>query len=474
MTVNRIVVTPDPTQGAVLQGKSVTLPQPLILRAGERQEIFLSIRSVQRGASTHLEAAFLSAASMPPTVTDVTAYRPDRALNRPAGAPSGVALLAGSLPAAQLIGLETLPAGGSAPRISVWPKLQTQVPMDVTLTLDPARIARGLTASDYHVQLGDRSTPTTDISGNTMTFKTRTLDRADVVTDRSVIETDRGERIALPGQSLQSSSVSAQDTSACKNSLISRRAEYEQFFMNGYDAIRIFDCENVAPYMHIVLIDRSKRNRTVGLPVTPSVDYPGQYVLRPITSHGAGSAVAVNGFTWSGDDGTYVSTGYGVPLGTLITDGIVRKKTSTTEAILGFQTQPADKSRGTSAEFFIGASSTLNFGAHNYNVIGSTTSVIRSGACNPNLDTTNLNRWSAVGIGYNRMALISSTSGGTATPRELCSVFEGLGYLDGAIRLDGGPSASMAWLGEHINPLTGAYYVKYGNARNILNALVWK
>ncbi|KQR26969.1 phosphodiester glycosidase family protein [Deinococcus sp. Leaf326] len=468
--IDRIIVQPDPALGQPVAFKTISLSEPLTLLGGERQEIFLSVQSV----ATQLKVTFLGTAALPPSVGTVMAYRPDRKMAWPAGGAVAMSMAAGGMEKAQLFGMQLIDTGGLMPRLMMWPAMKGQAPATVALKLDPARLPQGMTAADYQVRVNNATSPKVTVQGDTLTFATDDLASARIYTDRSVIETSTGERIALPGKTLSSAGLSAQDTSACKNSLISRRAQYEQYFANGTDAIRIFDCENVAPYVHIVLIDRSNRGRTVGLPITPSNDYPGKYVLRPITSHGEGAAVAINGFTWDGDYGTYMGTGYGTPIGTLITNGIVRRKTSTTEAILGFQMQPTDRSRGTSAEFFVGASNSLNLGTHNYNVIGSTTSIIRNNACNLNLDTTSINRWSAVGIGYNRMALISTTSDGSSSPRDLCSVFEGLGYMDGAIRLDGGPSASMTWLGQHINPLTGSDYYKFGNARNILNALVWK
>jgi hypothetical protein len=39
--------------------------------------------------------------------------------------------------------------------------------------------------------------------------------------------------------------------------------------------------------------------------------------------------------------------------------------------------------------------------------------------------------------------------------------------MDGAVRVDGGPSAAIFWLGSHLNPLTGARYLYYGSARHI-------
>ncbi|CAM4419498.1 phosphodiester glycosidase family protein [Deinococcus marmoris] len=474
--IDRIIVQPDPKLGQAVAFKTIRLSQPIVVEAGERKEIFLSLKAVPENASSPMEVSFLGAASLPASSTTVMAYRPDRATAWPAGEAMGLAMAAGGSTDAQVFGLELQDTGGVMPRLAVWPSMKMNAPMKVSVNIDDKRLAQDLTAADYRVQLADGSSPKMTMKGNTLTFEAANLESAQLVTDRSVVETSDGQRIALPVQNipLGAQQLSAQNTSTCKNRLISRRAEYEQFFTNGTDALRIFDCESVAPYVHIVLINRANRSRTVELPVTPSVDYPGKYVLRPITSHATGAAVAINGFTWSGDKGTAYSTGYGTPLGTLITAGTVRKTNSSTEAILGFERQAAGQASGTSAEFFVGASSSLNFGTHNYNVIGSTTSVIRSGACNPNQDASTLERWSAVGIGLNRMALVSSTSSGTSTSRDLCSVFEGLGYLNGAIRLDGGPSAAMTWNGQHINPLGGMSYGVFGNARNILNALVWK
>ena len=62
--------------------------------------------------------------------------------------------------------------------------------------------------------------------------------------------------------------------------------------------------------------------------------------------------------------------------------------------------------------------------------------------------------------------MISSTSSGTTTAAELCPVFKAFG-INYAIRLDGGPSAAMIIANYHVNPLTGAAYLKYGNMRYI-------
>ena len=39
--------------------------------------------------------------------------------------------------------------------------------------------------------------------------------------------------------------------------------------------------------------------------------------------------------------------------------------------------------------------------------------------------------------------------------------------MDGAIRMDGGPSAAIQWNTTHLNPLVFSYSVEYGSARRI-------
>lgn len=455
--VDRIIVQPDPAKGAAVMFKTIRLDKPFELSAGGRYEVFLSVRQTTGGK---LEATYLGMGHVPPGTKAVMAYRPDRAMRSVQAGGLELSMEAGSSSLAQIMSMDSADTGGIAPRITVWPETSLTSKARITLRVDPTRLAKGLTLNDYQLRVGGAvGTPYT-VNGDQISFTADTLNNAALFTSRSVVETDKGEREALPltsalsAEDLKPQNLTSQDTSTCRNRLIANRAAYEQYFTNGTDALKISDCENVAPFVHIVLIDRSKRGRTVALPITPSTTYPGQYVLQPITTHGSGSAVAINGFYWTGDDGTYMGTGYGTPGGTLITAGTVRRKTSSTEAILGFQMQPTDRSQGTSAEFFVGASTSLNFGTHNYNVVGSTASIIKNRACNPALGNES-NLWSAAGIGFNRMALVSSVTGSSSTSPELCAVFEGLGYLDGAIRLDGGPSASMAWLGQHINPLSG-------------------
>lgn len=121
---------------------------------------------------------------------------------------------------------------------------------------------------------------------------------------------------------------------------------------------------------------------------------------------------------------------------------------------------------GTKAMFFFETSSpSYNFQSYGYNLVSSSTSVVKNGVCATSVDS---NRWSAIGANTStgEIVLVSSTSSGTTTAADLCAVFKAFG-INNALRLDGGPSAAMVISGAHLNPLSGAYYLKYGNSRYI-------
>ena len=174
----------------------------------------------------------------------------------------------------------------------------------------------------------------------------------------------------------------------------------------------------------------------------------------------------MNGFTWDGDAGTGPDQ-TGTPKGTLYIDGgRVSPAYTGAEAILGFQ--PTDRSYGTYALLFDKpAGTTPSFGSYNYNTVPSTTSIIKNGACSRSPTDAETDSWSAVGEGTGILLLASSVSGTSTTAYELCTIFEAMDIMDGAVRVDGGPSAAIFWLGSHLNPLTGARSLYYGSARHI-------
>lgn len=104
-----------------------------------------------------------------------------------------------------------------------------------------------------------------------------------------------------------------------------------------------------------------------------------------------------------------------------------------------------------------------SLGIYTTNVVSSSTSVVDNGTCQT---PGGENRWSAVGAHNGRMLLVSSTKDGTTSAAELCPVFKALLFTN-ALRLDGGPSASMIVSGELLNRLNGKDYIKYGLSRRV-------
>ena len=101
------------------------------------------------------------------------------------------------------------------------------------------------------------------------------------------------------------------------------------------------------------------------------------------------------------------------------------------------------------------------------NLISTSTNVVRDGICQvPGF----VSRFSAVGASPTRMVMVSSTSGGTTSAAELCPIFQALG-INNALRLDGGPSTALVVNGVVKNPLTGLYWIKYGDLRRIAYSL---
>jgi hypothetical protein len=98
--------------------------------------------------------------------------------------------------------------------------------------------------------------------------------------------------------------------------------------------------------------------------------------------------------------------------------------------------------------------------------VPSTTSIVKVGACSRSpTKTPDWNRWSAIGIGNGLLIFVSSLSDQETTSYELCAIFEGMVAYDGAIRMDGGPSAAIQWNTTYLNPLVLPHSVEYGSAR---------
>jgi Phosphodiester glycosidase len=222
--------------------------------------------------------------------------------------------------------------------------------------------------------------------------------------------------------------------------------------------IRVSDCETISPYVHIVAA-----NLNLASYIIPVIQATApQLQLTKITDYSSSVAAAVNGFTWSGDQG--IGAGLGVPLGFLTSNFrvLATNPTGGNKLVIGYGSSIVSPPR---AKYFEVSDPATNFSPYNFNVVSSSTSVIKNGICSTDA-TSSL--WSAVGMDTvnNLMIMVSSISGVSTTAAQLCEAFQGWN-ITGALRLDGGPSTGIIYSGALLNPLTGLYYFKYGNSRNI-------
>lgn len=257
---------------------------------------------------------------------------------------------------------------------------------------------------------------------------------------------------------LQKAAVAAA-AATCASTITANLASYRTTLQQT-GVVKIPSCENIAPNIHIAFINLKDSRIKYDMPVTVSStsSIPHKLNLKRITSHAAGIAL-VNGFTWDGNEGTSASD-IGTAKGFFNTANIVRAKNEDAgnKLILGVSSTKA-------FNFFETNNASYNFQSYGYNLVSSSTSVVKNGTCSTSTDN---NRWSAIGgnSSTGEVVMISSTSGGSTTAAALCPIFKAFG-INNALRLDGGPSAAMVVSGVHLNPLTGLAALKYGSSRYI-------
>ena len=248
-------------------------------------------------------------------------------------------------------------------------------------------------------------------------------------------------------------------------------------------------CENIPPYVHMIFSNLNDPRIQFSIPYTfyqANVYSPVLMQLKPISAWMSlrNSIALINGFTWSGDQGT--SSGQtGLPDGYLTSGGNFPNTENIPRRIVGGNRIGGGSvgGPGTSAgnKYVMGIHKTKQvayfetsapddathpnnaFSPFDFNVVSSSTSIVKRGTCTGDMTD---NRWSAVGAENGRMVIISSTSNGTTSAAKLCPLFKAL-QVNNALRLDGGPSTSITLDGKHLNPLIGLVYLKYGSARYI-------
>lgn len=228
--------------------------------------------------------------------------------------------------------------------------------------------------------------------------------------------------------------------------------------------LRISQCENIPPYMHIVLVDNTRTKVIVAAEKYSANSPNNQVKLLPITDYIGVPRVksGINGFVWDGDSGS--SRGQqGTLIGNVVSGGRVLSTAAPGKNYYNFH---FFNNNTTNWQLTQGP---YNFPANLQTAVGSSTSIVKNGACS---GQGNTDRWSAIGSNNNYVtAMMSSTSGSEVNDKDLCPIFQSL-TMNNAIRLDGGPSAAIFWDNLHLNPLVGASKFYYGTARSVAYPLL--
>lgn len=462
-----------------LRGEKIALSEPVHLTPVTRTDLFLAIDSIP--GSTEVRARFIAAGIVDPRAGAVMVAEPGRGGRMSTLRGFDLELGSKSMSLPTVYSVVEHDVGDVSPLLSLIPEGKLGAQGRLRFRVDRGRVPQGMTMDDYSAYVGNDAGVST-LSGNTVTMNVSSLGLTGMRTDRSHVQFSDGTRMAVPAGSGSTAAMTGgrlQVSNTCLQSLIQNQAYYYSE-MKKYAGMRIYDCENQPPYVHIVLVNMKMGGSVVQY---PKIKFPFELVgtignttqmhLNTITDLaerlGGPAFVAVNGFYWTGALG--MGGGHGTPMGTVYFEGVKRSYSfSDAESIIGFTS--SSPTTGTSAAMFNKPTNgSVSLGAYGWNAVPSTTSIIRNGVCSRTSSEPGLDHWSAIGFGNGLLVLASSRTGTKTTAYELCSVFEGLSTLGGAIRMDGSGSAGMYWLSTHLNPLSGDAYFKYGNARFIPYAI---
>jgi hypothetical protein len=262
----------------------------------------------------------------------------------------------------------------------------------------------------------------------------------------------------------KTSGANVADTSACIASLAARSA------VNALPTgvMLLNDCAKVPPYVHIATASIQDKSRHMFIPTSSSGyidDKPALNLLR-LTDFTTLSHVAINGFVWEGDSG--VSGGRGLAHGHVANTG---RTIADNRQGGGYTSSYPGNSAGNklvlrwsrTGEFTWEENAAVgpyDLSKYEYH-ISSSTSVVKKGVC---AQDALVDRWSMIGTSdAGKLVFVSSTSTGKTSAAEMCPVLQRLGVTN-AIRLDGGPSASMVVDGNLLNPLGS---IVFGDQRHI-------
>ncbi len=236
--------------------------------------------------------------------------------------------------------------------------------------------------------------------------------------------------------------------------------------------VNYYDCSGNAIPVYVVTIDKKGTFGDFSILTNPSQPTAGaNLTLTPIETlaKNGGAVVAVNGFTWNGGSGYANIPGSSV--GTPTTDVFINSTqlyqfaapvTLAGERLMGF-TQNNDNRLD--AKMIDGSNlGDVSNDLYKYMMYGSTTAVMRSGACFSPASNFDKGYYSVVG--YSDTQILFFTFGASLGVNDICSVLSKFSTID-AVRQDGSGAATMYVQGVgRIDPdygmMAGARSVAYG------------
>lgn len=467
VTITDVFFT-EPNGGSALTGH-VNLKVPLAMEQGfYGAELLIGVRKQQlNGKASYIPTQAASSFFNPES--NLVHYLPS--LQTVAKLPRGAVLTipAGALASAQVFHVSVDNVGEMYPRIDIFPYVKLSSPA----TIEAPPIPGGSSAHEMIVPIGTPDEQALWATPNAGPARNARM----ALPQTGVIKPDTLEDSALRSPQ----AVNGRPSGAPSASGGTTCAEYlAQPIVVGMlnlallqtGAVRVKTCEKVKPYVHIVYVNTKDDRIRYSIPYTMSTagKANGPYLrLARIDAFTASPSIAlINGFTWSGDSGMFdnqlgkaegIVRSNGAALGDNISGGGAGCPDCQNGGNKFVMAYGGDKSRPA----FFTTTTPSSLGSFSSNVVSSSTSIVKDGACATSGDQ---NRWSAVGATNGRMMFISSTSDGTTSAAELCAVFKAL-LIKNALRLDGGPSSSLVVSGQHLNELTGLARLKYGRARHI-------
>ena len=260
--------------------------------------------------------------------------------------------------------------------------------------------------------------------------------------------------------------------------ILDKRTEDIKKELNANGDFYIADCSIIAPYLHIVLVDLDDSHNKIS--ITHGEKVSKGYPLKTITelANQEDAKIAVNGFTWVGDQGDNLNQYATNPAGTVYSKNKeLNKRKNTKEVVLGFSKRTHE---GTKVKLFDRSNGEMLEGVFLQDADNSTTSLIKHGT---KTGAATSYQTSSVGIGSysgkNILIILSSHKSESASLLDHYDIFDYFGATE-AMRLDGNSATSLYYNEKHLNPLNKysplnvlAYYKfrKYGKARHIMYGL---